>query len=195
MTNGTTGTCAQWKMLKPRRSSLAAVLMALSVVASAPTSARADDRVRIEGTFSVLYAYAYPPAVNSCVDGAGNDNVSIQAQGLGDIQGLGALFLTIKKCYFSDGTYAGTFTMSASRGDALHGTYEGTQGLYDENGFSPFQGVLTITGGTGRFRSTRGSLRFEATAGPDSVSAFAPNTFNGTAFYLVRGTIGSSGDR
>jgi len=171
------------------------MLVALSVVASAPTPARADDRVRIEGTFSVLYAYPYPPAIGSCVDAAGNDNVSIQAQGLGDIPGLGALFLTVKKCYFSDGTYAGSFTMSAANGHAMHGTYEGTQGPYDENGFSPFRGVLTITRGTGRFRDTRGSLRFEATAGPDSVSAFAPNTFNGMAFYLVRGTIVSSGDR
>ena len=194
MTNGPNGRCSQWKILKPRRSSLA-MLLGLSVVASAPTLASADDRVRIEGTFSVLYAYAYPPAVNTCVDAAGTDNVSIQAQGLGEIPGLGALFLTVKKCFFSDGTYAGTFTMSAVKGDALHGTYEGTQGLYDENGFSPFRGVLTITGGTGRFRNTRGSLRFEATAGPDSVSAFAPNTFNGMAFYLVRGTIVWSGDR
>ena len=120
MIDGINGKCAQWKMLKPRRNSLAAMLMALSVVALAPTPARADDRVRIEGTFSVLYAY--PSAVNYCGDGAGDDRVSIQAQGLGNIPGLGALFLTVKKCYiFADGTYAGSFTMSAgNRRPARH---------------------------------------------------------------------------
>ena len=192
MTDGANGKCAKWKMPKPRRNPLAAMLMALSVVASAPTPARADDRVRIEGTFSVLYAY--PSAVNYCGDGAGDDRASIQAQGLGNIPGLGALFLTVKKCYvFADRTYAGSFTMSAANGDALHGTYEGTQGEFDENGFGPFQGVLTITGGAGRLRNTRGRLRFEAVAGPDSVGAIA-STFNGMAFYLVRGTV-SPGNR
>ena len=94
------------------------MLMALSVVASAPTPARADDRVRVEGTFSVLYAY--PSAVNYCVGGAETINVSIQAQGLGNIPGLGPLFLTVKKCFtLSDGTYAGSFTMSAANGDAM----------------------------------------------------------------------------
>ena len=72
--------------------------------------------------------------------------------------------------------------------DALHGTYEGTQGSLDENGFGPFRGVLTITGGTGRFRNTTGRLTFEAVAGPDSVGAIG-STFNGMAFYLVRGTV------
>jgi hypothetical protein len=193
MNNGINGECARWETLRPRRNAFAAMLMALSVLVSAPTPARADDRVRIEGTFSVFYAY--PSAVNYCVNGAGDDNVSIQAQGLGNIPGLGALFFTVRKCFtFSDGTYAGSFTMSAANGDALHGTYEGTQGSYDENGFSPFRGVLTITRGTGRFENGRGRLRFESTSGPDSVGAI-PSTLNGMAFYLVRGTIVSSGDR
>ncbi len=191
MINGINGNCARWRMSTPWNS-LAAMLMALLIVASAPTPARADDRVRVEGTFSVFYAY--PSAVNYCAGGAGDDNVSIQAQGLGNVPSLGALFLTVKKCFtFSDGTYAGGFTMSAANGDALRGTYEGTQGSYDENGFGPFQGVLTITGGTGKFRNARGQLTFQAIAGPDSVGAIAG--LNGMAFYLVRGTLVSPGDR
>jgi hypothetical protein len=192
MTDRINGKYAQRKTLEPRHS-LAAMLVALSVVASAPTPARADDRMRIEGTFSVLYAY--PSAVNYCVDGPGDDRVSIQAQGLGNIPGLGALFLTVKKCYdFAGETYAGSFTMSAANGDALHGTYEGTQGPYDENLFNSFWGVLTITRGTGRFRNTTGQLRFSATSGPDSVGATELPTFNGMAFYMVRGTV-SLGNR
>ena len=172
MTAGTNAKCARCKRVRPRRSALAAILMTVSVVASTPAPARAEDRVRVEGTFPVLYAY--PSTANYCADGAGDDRVSIQAQGVGDVPGLGALFLTVKKCFrFLDGTYAGSFTMSAANGDALYGSYEGTQGPLDTNGFGPFQGVLTIKGGTGRFRNARGQLRFEATAGPDSVSAFA----------------------
>lgn len=191
MVDQTNGKHVQRKMLTRRRNSLAAMFVALGVVASAYGPARADDRTRIEGAFSVLYAY--PSAVNYCRD-PGDDRVSIQAQGLGNIPGLGAMVMTVKKCYdFTDGTYAGSFTMSAGTGDALNGTYEGTQGSYDENGFSPFWGVLTITRGTGRFRNATGQLRFEATSGPDSVGAIA-GTFNGTAFYLVRGTV-SLGNR
>ncbi len=193
MTDRIDGTGARRKTSGPLRNALAAMLMALSAMASAPTPARADDSVRIEGTFPVLYAY--PSAVNYCVGGAGDDRVSIQAQGLGDIPGLGALFLTVKKCFaFSDGTYAGSFTMSAANGDALHGTYEGTQGSLDRNGFGPFRGVLTITSGNGKFRNASGRLRFEAMAGPDSVGAI-PSTFNGMAFYRVRGSVVLPGNR
>jgi hypothetical protein len=194
MMNGIKGECAQWtKMVRRRRYAFASLLMALSILVSASTPARADDRVRIEGTFSVFYAY--PSAVNYCVNGAGDDNASIQAQGLGNIPGLGGLFFSVTKCFtFSEGTYAGTFAMSADNGDVIHGTYEGTQGAYDKNGFSPFWGVLTITGGTGRFENAKGRLRFEATSGPDSKGAIR-QTLNGMAFYRVRGTIVLSGDR
>ena len=84
--------------------------------------------------------------------------------------------------------------MSGANGDTLRGTYEGTQGSYDENGFGPFQGVLTITGGTGRFRHARGRLTFGAVARADSVSAIS-STLNGMAFYLIRGDIVSPGNR
>ena len=190
MVDGINGKCARRKKMSRN---LVAAVMALSVVASAPTPAHADERLRIEGTFSVMYAY--PSAVNYCAGGGGDDSVSIQAQGLGNVPGLGALFLTVKKCFnFSDGTYAGGFMMSAANGDTLRGTYEGTQGSYDENGFGPFQGVLTITGGTGKFRYMRGRLTFGAVAGPDSVGAIS-STLNGMAFYLIRGEIVSPSSR
>ena len=186
MTEGINGKCARWKMLRPRRNSIAATLMALSIVASAPAPARADDRGRVEGTFSMFYAY--PSAVNYCADGSGDGNFSFQAQGLGNLQGLGAVFLTVKKCLtVSDWIYAGSFTMSAGN-HTIYGTYDGTQGEFNEDGFSPFRGVLTITGGTGKFRNAKGRLTFEAVSGPDSVGAIA-STFNGMAFYSVRGTV------
>lgn len=193
MTDWIDRNCVQRTTLRLRRTALAAMLMASTALLSAATPARADDRVRVDGAFTVLYAY--PSAINYCGDGASDDNASIHAQGLGDVPGLGPLFLTVKKCFtFSNGTYAGTFTMSSAAGDALHGTYEGLQGPLDANGFGPFRGVLTITGGSGKFRNSTGRLKFDATAGPDSVSAIS-STYNGTAFYLVRGTVVSPGSR
>ena len=184
MTDGIKRTCARWKMLTLRGNSLAAMLVALSVVACAPTSAHASGGVSVEGTFSVWYAY--PSAVDYCGDAGG---ISIEAQGLGNIPGLGPMVLTVKKCLAPDWTtYSGTFTMAAGSGHVIRGTYAGTQGSYDENGFNEFWGVLTITGGTGRFRNITGRLAFDATSGPDSVGAIAA-TFNGLAFYRVRGTV------
>ena len=189
MISGTNDGCTRVnRTTRPRLRHSMVSLLALAglAVVCVPTPALADDRLRLEGTFSVLYTY--PSAVNYCAAGAGDGNVSIEAQGLGSISGVGPLFLTVKKCFtFADGTYEGTFTMSAGAGHALTGRYEGTQGPLDENGFGPFNGVLTVTRGTGRFLHARGRLTFEAVAGPDSLGAGAAPTLNGTAFYLVRG--------
>jgi hypothetical protein len=168
-----------------RRSILAVLVLAIVGAAWAPTPAFADDRVRIEGTFSVLYMY--PSAVNYC--GPAGGDVAVEAQGLGDISGLGPMFLTVKKCFtFSDGTYTGTFTMTAGNGDTLTGTYAGTQEAPDENGYGPFQGTLTVKRGTGRFRRARGTLKFMAVGSPTSVGVIS-STANGMAFYLVQGSM------
>ena len=80
--------------------------------------------------------------------------------------------------------------MTAGNGDSMEGTYAGTadRSLRDENGFAPFQGTLTLTGGTGKFRHTSGVLSFTAVSGPASVSA-TPSTINAMAFYLVQGNM------
>ena len=171
-----------------RKRTRAALLVAIVALAWAvPSPGRADDIVNLEGTFSVWYMY--PSAVNYCLPSGGD--LSIEAQGLGTFPGLGAMFLTVKKCFtFSDGTYAGGFNLTAGNGDVLAGTYAGTQGAGDENGYGPFQGVLTITGGTGRFRHASGVLKFNAVSGPDSVSVVSP-TANGMAFYLIQGRMRS----
>jgi hypothetical protein len=86
--------------------------------------------------------------------------------------------------------FVGTFKMTAGNGDTLEGTYTGTQdfGLKDENGYGPFQGTLTVTGGTGRFSNAAGVLSFTAVASPPSVGVTAP-TVNGMAYYLVKGSM------
>jgi hypothetical protein len=178
-------------MNRMRTSILTVLVLAIVGAASAPTPAFADDRVRIEGTFSVLYMY--PSAVNYCSPAGGD--LSIEAQGLGDISGLGPMFVTVKKCFtFSDGTYAGTFTMTAGTGDTLTGTYAGTQEPPDENGYGPFQGTLTVKRGTGRFQRARGTLKFMAVGSPTSVGANA-STATGMAFYLVKGNMSFPDDQ
>jgi hypothetical protein len=162
----------------------ASLVLAAVAVALAPTPVLADDGVRIDGTFTVTYMR--PSAVDYCAPSGGN--VSIEAQGIGRLSGLGPMFLTVKKCFrLADMTYAGTFTMTAGNGDTLIGTYAGTQHPRNENGFGPFEGTLTVTGGTGKFRRAHGGLNFTAIASPTSVGTTA-ETVNGTAFYLVQGS-------
>jgi hypothetical protein len=166
------------------------VLAALAAV-WAPKAVLADDRVHVDGTFSV--SFVVPSAQDYC--GPSGGDVSVEAQGIGRISGLGPLFLTVKKCFtIAAGTYAGTFKMTAGNGDTLTGTYAGTKdsSLTDENGYFPFQGTLTVTGGTGRFRHARGGLSFTAVASPRSVGVTSP-TSNGMAFYLVQGEMLSPG--
>jgi hypothetical protein len=176
---------AQHSLMKRQTSRLAALVLALAAVAWTPARTFADERVRVEGTVSVFFVY--PSAVNYCNPAGGN--VSVEAQGLGNMEGLGSVFLTVKKCFtFSDGSYAGTFALTAGNGDTLTGTYAGTQQDADETGFGPFKGTLIVTRGTGGFRRVRGTLTFIAVGTPTSVGVTAP-TANGMAFYMVKGNI------
>ena len=171
------------------RNSVLGVLV-LAVVAFAPKAVFADDEgVPIAGTFTV--SPMHPSASNYCASGG----LSIEAQGIGSVSRLGPLFLTVKKCLtfpggFPNGTYTGTFKMTAGNGDTLEGTYAGTEdfSLTDTNGFGPFQGTLTVAGGTGRFSNASGVLSFTAVVSPASVGV-NPGTLNGTAYYLVKGNM------
>ena len=181
-------------MRNPYFTSLRIILLAGVVLL--PQAVLADDDVPIRGTFTV--SYMRPSAVDYCGGAAGT--TAIEAQGIGSIKGLGPLFITVKKCFtFATLRYAGMFILSSGpsgTGDTLTGIYAGTQRAADENAFGPFDGTLTITGGTGRFRhTTSGVLTFTAVASPPSVSA-VPGTakVNGNAYYLVRGKMTSDKD-
>ena len=177
-------------MRNPFSSTLLVFLVAVAV-ALMPQAIRADDHVAgINGTFAV--SYVRPATGIVCATGA----VAVEAQGIGSISGLGPMFLTVKKCMTPNpatkiGTYAGTFMLSTAQGDGLSGTYAGQQDFNqtDANGFGPFNGTLTVTGGTGRFRhSPSGALSFTAVASPASVSE-ATGKFNGMAYYLIQGNM------
>jgi len=187
-------------MRQLRHSTLGALILAIGVLALAPKAALADDHkgVPIKGSFAVSFMR---PAAPSAVTGpyCAGGGIPIEAQGIGNVSKLGPLFMTVKKCATVVGTavtYVGTFKMTAGDGDTLHGTYAGTQdnSLRDENGYVPFQGTLTFTGGTGEFRHANGILSFTAVASPVSVGVTSP-TVNGMAYYLVTGEMLSPEER
>jgi hypothetical protein len=169
-----------------RKSRCIALALAAVAVGLTPATVFADDgKARTEGTFTVTFTRQ--SAVDYCAASGGN--VSIEAQGIGHISRLGPMFITVKKCFkFADSTYAGTFQLTAANGDTLIGTYAGTQSAGDENGFGPFQGTLTVTGGTGKFRHAEGALSFDAVAAQPAVGVVAGKVV-GTAYYLVRGSM------
>ena len=181
-------------MRRPRNSMLGVLALAAMAVAITPKAILADrDRiVPIAGTFAV--SFVRPSALDYCAIEGTPGGTAIEAQGIGNISKLGPLFLTVKKCAVAvgnDATFKGTFKLTAGNGDTMEGTYAGTsdRSLRDENGFGPFQGTLTLTGGTGKFRrTTSGHLSFTAVSGPPSVGVTAP-TGNAMAFYLIQGNM------
>jgi hypothetical protein len=159
-----------------------AIGLVLAGVAFTPKVALADSGVPIDGGFAVTAAA--PSAIDFCTREGTPSGISVEARGIGSASLLGPLFLKITKCLtFPDGsvgTYAGTFAITAGNGDTLNGTYAGTEDFsgLDANGFGPFQGTLTVTGGTGQFSDASGVLSFTAT-----------DTAFPQVYYLVHGTL------
>lgn len=171
-----------------RNSVRGVLVLAVIAAAMAPKEILADDDgVPVKGTFVV--SFMYPSAVNYCA-GAGNP---IEVQGLGNMSGLGPLFVTIKKCGTRNGnivTFHGTFTMTAANGDTLEGVDTGTSdvSLTDENGYRPGYGTFTFTGGTGKFSDASGVLNWTTVQSPTSVGVTA-GTATGTVYLLVTGNM------
>ena len=160
-----------------------AIALVLAALAFMPKAALADSGVPIDGSFAVTAAA--PSAIDFCTREGTPSGISIEARGIGSASEFGPLFLKITKCLTfpgggSVGTYAGTFAITAGNGDTLNGTYAGTEDFsgLDANGFGPFQGTLTVTGGTGRFSDASGVLSFTAT-----------DTAFPQVYYLVHGTL------
>jgi hypothetical protein len=85
----------------------------------------------------------------------------------------------------------GTLTTTAPNGkNSVTWAYSGQNTTpADFYGFGPFDGTLTITGGTGKFEGAHGSASFTAASGPTFTAGPSPIQYAGTAFYAVHGTI------
>jgi hypothetical protein len=180
--------------------SISLVLLALAAltVVLKPSSTEANEEAPFKGTLTVEAEVI--TAIGGCASGdvnctacLGNSSFYIEAQGVGDTS-LGTMFGEVLKCFNptagSFGTYAGTLTTTAPNGkDSLTWAYSGqNDNAGDSYGFGPFSGVLTVTGGTGKFDGASGSATFTAASGPSSPGPSA-NSVVGMAFYSIQGNL------
>jgi hypothetical protein len=91
--------------------------------------------------------------------GAAAFPILVNAHGVG-MSTLGFLSMTLQKTLDATGPMHGCVTLTAVNGDTLMATYDGTEGDPDDFGFQFGTGTLTFTGGTGRFRGARGTVKF-----------------------------------
>ena len=163
---------------------LALVALSIMCAGSIPSTAAAENGP-IYGNFTVTYTAGVVGTPPLCDPG---NSVYVEAHGIGNSAGaLGAMILTIRKCYnYLEGTYSGSFTLtSPDTQDTLTGTYTGADDAYTGEFpavFFPFHGVLKATEGTGKFRGAKGSMRFVAMAA-------AADQANGNAYYAIEGNV------
>jgi hypothetical protein len=130
----------------------------------AGSTALAANGVLVEGMFAVDFQTSQASAgiYNFTVNGIG----VLSNVGTSSIQVQKTLDLTGKVPVFS-----GTFTITAVNGDTLTGDYLAVPSATDAAGYTPFSGVLTIRGGTGRFQAAAGAVSFSALASSNTSQA------------------------
>jgi len=175
------------------------LLLGLAVMTAALRSkaAQSDEGVPFSGTLTVQFVISQicAPGDTNCTACTGANNFYVEAQGIGDTS-LGTQFVEVLKCFDPNGfgglgSYAGTLTTTAPNGkDSLTWAYSGQNStLADFYGFGPFDGTLTIAGGTGKFEGAHGSASFTAASGPTLTAGPSPIQYAGTAFYSVHGKV------
>jgi len=175
------------------------LLLGLAVMTAALRSkaAQSDEGVPFSGTLTVQFVISQicAPGDTNCTACTGTNNFYVEAQGIGDTS-LGTQFVEVLKCFDPNGfgglgSYAGTLTTTAPNGkDSLTWAYSGQNStLADFYGFGPFDGTLTIAGGTGKFEGAHGSASFTAASGPTLTAGPSPIQYAGTAFYSVHGKV------
>src|SRR5579863_6432819 len=160
--------------------SISLVLLAVAGMALSlkPRAAQANEGAPFKGALTVEFevitsAGGCGIGDVGCTTCLNNSSFYVEAQGIANTS-LGTMFGEVLKCFNpsagSFGTYAGTLTTTAPNGkDSLTWTYSGqNENAGDAYGFQPFSGVLTVTGGTGKFEGAKGSANFTAAGGPGS---------------------------
>jgi hypothetical protein len=150
---------------------LALTVLAFTVWQPCQTAIAADG-VPVEGMF----------AVNFQGGPSGPGTYDFTVNGIGVLSSVGNSTIQVQKTLDITGKvpiYSGTFTITALNGDTLTGAYQGVGTAIDSGGFSPFSGVLTVTGGTGRFQGASGVVSFSALS----------NAGTSQAVYSMKGTV------
>jgi hypothetical protein len=187
------------------------ILAALAAMTLAPTPrpVKAEEKVPINGAFTVQAELitATSACANgdtaciACVSSVPPGAAHVDAWGIGDTS-LGTVFVYVLKCAYPPtppmypfGSYSGTLTTTAPNGkDKLTWAYSGQNDSNgDAYGFGPFSGTLKITGGTDKFVGAQGNASFTATGGPFTPGP-NPNTGMVMAFYSVHGNVALPGN-
>jgi hypothetical protein len=158
------------------------LLAAMSLVLT-PKRTRADEGVRIKGTFTVAFS-AMPNTSGDSFCGGMPAGVTVEAHGAGH-SSLGDFSFSLQKTIVGAALH-GCLTLTALNGDTLTAIYDLTQGTPNADLFRDATGTLTFTGGTGRFDGASGSANVTAVFSRIGGTA-AP--IQGIAFYSVDGTL------
>jgi hypothetical protein len=123
------------------------VLPALTVPMQAAANARLHFNGRETGTFQLL---------GPCETGG----MILEVTGTGHTTHLGNYSGNYRECLdpATGAVTAGTFTLTAANGDKVFGTYSGQAFPTDDPNVVKYEDPGVITGGTGRFAGTHGSL-------------------------------------
>jgi hypothetical protein len=166
---------------------LTSLALAAMCFAVASKAALAEDGAPFKASFAVAFASTPntgTPPVTYC-GGAPLLSV-VEAHGDG-YSTLGPLGFSLQKTA-GGGLFHGCLTLTAANGDTLTATYDATATApTNANHFTPANGTLTFTGGTGRFSGASGSAHFTAVFAVFYPFLGAP--IQGMAFYLVQGTV------
>ncbi len=131
------------------------------VYSSSILTVSAESGRPIQGAFAVT-ATAIAGYSGSAYCGGTAYNVEVEAHGDG-YTSLGAMSFSLIKTVQNPGpAMHGCLTLTATNGDALYATYDGTEGGPNAHGFAFATGTLTFTGGTGQFAGASGSATFTA---------------------------------
>ena len=120
-------------------------------VLALPMQAAANDRLPLEGSEAGTFKLLGP-----CETGG----IVLEVTGSGHAAQLGNYSGRYRECLdpATGAVTEGTFTLTAANGDKVFGTYSGQAFPTDDPNVVKYEDPGVITGGTGRFAGTHGSL-------------------------------------
>ncbi|HWQ23878.1 MAG TPA: hypothetical protein VNK94_07215 [Gaiellaceae bacterium] len=144
-------------MSKKRRSSI--VLGALALVACFALASSVQASASSDVPFAASDRGSWGVGTHDC---GSSLPVWVETSGVGTH--VGRYRYSSRECAdLGDGTYAGSFTVTAANGDTIEGSYAGTFTV-DGAGTIHYEQTNTITGGTGRFAGASGSFHVSGLA-------------------------------